>query len=125
MLGKVINMALFIHRIIWYLELEGTLQISFQPPCCGQGHLPLDHSAQSPAQPGLGLVLLPVAKFCSLFMLFQPWVLLRGRDKGFGNRSSSGVPSLIFHFLAFPLIRSQLLEGEKQQGFPRVMNKCR
>jgi len=38
----------------WFV-LEGTLQIiQFQPPCHGQGHLPLDQVAQSPIQPGLG-----------------------------------------------------------------------
>lgn len=128
MLGKVIIMALFSHRIIWCLGLEGTLKISFQPPCCGQRHLLLDQGAQSPVQPCLGSVLLPVAKFCSLFMLFQPWMLLRGRDQGFGNRNISGVPPLIFHFLVFLLITSQLLEGEKQQGSLGgmvTMDKCR
>jgi len=34
--------------------LEGTLKISwFQPACHEQGHLPLDHIAQSSIQPGL------------------------------------------------------------------------
>jgi len=33
--------------------LEGTLQITFHPPCHGQGHLPLDQVAQSPVQPDL------------------------------------------------------------------------
>jgi len=42
------------HRIIEQFGLEGTLQIiKFQPPCHGQGHLPLDQVAQSPIQPGL------------------------------------------------------------------------
>jgi len=37
----------------WF-GLEGTLKIIyFQPPCHGQGHLPLDQVAQSPIQPGL------------------------------------------------------------------------
>lgn len=37
----------------WF-GLEGTLKvISFQLPCCGQGHLPLDQAAQGPTQPGL------------------------------------------------------------------------
>ena len=36
------------HRIIEWFGLEGTLQIIlFQPPCHGQGHLPLDQVAQS------------------------------------------------------------------------------
>jgi len=35
-------------------ELEGILNmIFFQPPCHGQGHLPLDQVAQSPVQAGL------------------------------------------------------------------------
>ena len=39
------------HRIIEWFGFEGTLQIIwFQPPCHGQGHLPLDHIAQSPIQ---------------------------------------------------------------------------
>ena len=43
-----------IHRIIEWFGLEGTLKIIwFQPPCHGQGHLPLDQVAQSPIQPGL------------------------------------------------------------------------
>ena len=34
--------------------LEGTLKLIYlQTPCHGQGHLPLDHVAQSPIQPGL------------------------------------------------------------------------
>jgi len=40
--------------IIEWFGLEGTLKIiSFQPPCHGQGHLPVDQVAQSPVQPGL------------------------------------------------------------------------
>ena len=42
------------HRITGWLGLEGTLKlIQFQPPCHGQGHLPLDQVAQSPVQPGV------------------------------------------------------------------------
>jgi len=36
------------------LELEGTLKITyFQPPCHGQGHIPLHRFTQSRIQPGL------------------------------------------------------------------------
>ena len=39
------------HRITEWFGLEGTLKIlQFQPPCRGQGHLPLDQVAQSPMQ---------------------------------------------------------------------------
>ncbi|XP_066427893.1 uncharacterized protein [Molothrus aeneus] len=39
-----------------WLGLEGTLKnVSFPPPCRGQGHLPLDQAAQCPIQRGLGL----------------------------------------------------------------------
>jgi len=42
------------HRITERFGLEGTLKIiQFQPPCRGQGHLPLGQVAQSPIQPGL------------------------------------------------------------------------
>lgn len=35
-----------IHRITELFELEGTLKtIWFQPPCHGQGHLPLEQAA--------------------------------------------------------------------------------
>ena len=37
--------------IIEWFGLEGPLR--FQPPCCKQGHLPLDQVVQSPIQPGL------------------------------------------------------------------------
>lgn len=41
------------HRITELFVLEETLQIIyFQPPCCGQGHAPLDQVTQSPLQPG-------------------------------------------------------------------------
>ena len=41
------------HRIIEWFGLEGTLKlIQFQPPCHGQGHLPLDQVAQNSIQPG-------------------------------------------------------------------------
>jgi len=42
-----------IEPIIEWFGLEGTLKIiQFQPPCHGQGHLPLDQVAQSLSQPG-------------------------------------------------------------------------
>lgn len=38
--------------LIEWLGLEATLKIiSFLPPCCGHGHFPLDHAAQSPILP--------------------------------------------------------------------------
>jgi len=41
-------------RIIEWFGLEGNLKITqFQPPCHGQGQLPLAQVAQSPVQPGL------------------------------------------------------------------------
>ena len=43
-----------IARIIEWFGLEGSLKIIwFQPPCHGQGHLPLDQVAESPIQTGL------------------------------------------------------------------------
>ena len=42
------------HWIIEWFELEGTLKtIQLQPPCHGQGHLPLDQAAQSLIHPDL------------------------------------------------------------------------
>jgi len=42
------------HRIIEWFGLEGTFKGHLvQPPCSGQGHLPLDQVAQSPVQPDL------------------------------------------------------------------------
>ena len=46
-----------IYRITEQFGYERTLKItSFQLTCPGQGHLPLQHVAQSPIQPGLELV---------------------------------------------------------------------
>jgi len=43
-----------LHGIIEWFRLEGPLKIIlFQPPCHGQGHLPLHQVAQSPVQAGL------------------------------------------------------------------------
>jgi len=42
------------HRITEWPGLKRTtVIIEFQPPCHGQGHQPLDQTAQSPIQPGL------------------------------------------------------------------------
>jgi len=50
----ILNLDCSNRRIIEWFGLEGTLKIiEFQPPCCGQGHLPLDRVAQIPIQPDL------------------------------------------------------------------------
>lgn len=43
-------------RILEWFGLEGTLSITqFQPPCLGQGDLPLAQVVQTPIHPGLEL----------------------------------------------------------------------
>ena len=49
-----LSTSCFYHRIIECFGLEGTFRGQLaQPPCSEQGHLQLDHVAQSPVQPGL------------------------------------------------------------------------
>ncbi|KAJ7425800.1 hypothetical protein WISP_20109 [Willisornis vidua] len=52
-----VDLLHFNHRNTERVGVEGTLQITqFQTPCHGQGHLPLDHVAESTIESGLTII---------------------------------------------------------------------